>query len=120
MSYGLLKGKKGLIFGALDDRSLAWKTALRAHEEGARLVLTNAPVAMRLGKINDLGKACNAEIIPADATNINDIENLFSKSMKALGGKLDFILHSIGMSPNVRKNLSYTDLNHDFFMKTLF
>ena len=119
MSYGLLKGKKGLIFGALDDRSLAWKTALRAHEEGARLVLTNAPVAMRLGKINDLGKACNAEIIPADATSINDIENLFSKSMKALGGKLDFILHSIGMSPNVRKNLSYTDLNHDFFMKTL-
>jgi len=119
MAFGLLKGKKGIIFGALDDKSLAWKTAVRAHEEGAQIVLTNAPVAMRLGKINELAELCSAEVIPADATSVEDIENLLNKSMEIVGGKLDFMLHSIGMSPNVRKDFPYTDLKHDFFLKTL-
>jgi len=119
MSYGLLKGKKGIIFGALDDKSLAWKTAQRTYKEGAKIVLTNAPIALRMGKINDLAAECNTEVIPADATSVEDIENLFTKAMEVLGGKIDFILHSIGMSPNVRKEREYTDLNYDFFLKTL-
>ena len=119
MSNDLLKGKRGIIFGALDEKSLAWKTAQRAFDEGAQIVLTNAPVALRMGKINDLAAACNTEVIPADATNVEDLEQLFTKSMVLLGGKIDFVLHSIGMSPNVRKNFPYTDLNHDLFLKTL-
>jgi enoyl-[acyl-carrier protein] reductase I len=119
MANNLLKGKKGIIFGALDENSIAWKTAVRAHEEGAEFVLTNAPIAMRMGKINELAAQCNAEIIPADATSIEDLTNLFEKSKEILGGKLDFVLHSIGMSPNVRKGKDYGDLNYDWFMKTL-
>jgi len=119
MANDLLKGKKGIIFGALDENSIAWKTAVRAHEEGAEFVLTNAPIAMRMGKINDLAAQCNAEIIPADATSIEDLTNLFEKSQEILGGKLDFVLHSIGMSPNVRKGKDYGDLNYDWFLKTL-
>lgn len=120
MSHQLLKGKKGIIFGALDERSMAWKTALRCVEEGAEIVLSNAPIALRMGKINELAKACNdAPVIAADATSTADLENLVQKSMEALGGKLDFVLHSIGMSPNVRKNIPYTDTNYDNFMKTL-
>lgn len=119
MANNLLKGKKGIIFGALDENSIAWKTALKAHEEGAEFVLTNAPIAMRMGKINELAAQCNAEIIPADATSIEDLTNLFEKSMEILGGKLDFVLHSIGMSPNVRKGKEYGDLNYDWFLKTL-
>jgi enoyl-[acyl-carrier protein] reductase I len=119
MSNDLLKGKKGIIFGALDENSIAWKTAVRAHEEGAEFVLTNAPIAMRMGKINELAAQCNAEIIPADATSIEDLTNLFEKSQEILGGKLDFVLHSIGMSPNVRKGRDYGDLNYDWFQKTL-
>lgn len=120
MAHQLLKGKKGIIFGALDERSMAWKTALRAVEEGAEIVLTNAPIALRMGKINELAKACNnAPVIAADATSITDIEALFEKSMEALGGKIDFVLHSIGMSPNVRKNIKYTETNYDNFLKTL-
>ena len=119
MSYGLLKGKKGIIFGALDEKSLAWKTAQSVCKEGAEIVLTNAPIALRLGKIKELATECNAELIPADATSIEDIENLFTKAMEALGGKIDFILHSIGMSPNVRKGREYNDLNYDFFLKTM-
>ncbi len=119
MAYGLLKGKRGLIFGALDEQSIAWKVALQAHAEGAKLVLTNAPVALRMGKINDLGKACDAPIIPADATSTEDLDKLLNGSMEALGGKLDFVLHSIGMSPNVRKDRHYTDLNYDWYQKTL-
>ena len=117
--YNLLKGKKGIIFGALDENSIAWKTALRAHQEGAVFTLTNAPVAMRMGAINQLAQQCNAQVIPADATSVADLENLFSKSMEILGGKLDFVLHSIGMSPNVRKGKPYTALDYDFFQKTL-
>ena len=117
--YNLLKGKRGIIFGALDPNSIAWKVAKHCHEEGATFTLTNAPVAMRLGAINDLAKECNAQVIPADATLMADLENLFSKSMEVLGGKIDFVLHSIGMSPNVRKNKPYTDIDYDYYHKTL-
>ncbi|TAN10846.1 MAG: SDR family oxidoreductase [Chitinophagaceae bacterium] len=119
MSHHLLQGKKGIIFGALDERSMAWKAAQRVVEEGASITLTNAPIALRMGKINELAKECNAEVIPADATSLSDLEDLFSKSMEKLGGKLDFILHSIGMSPNLRKNVPYTATNYDNFQKTL-
>lgn len=112
--YNLLKGKRGIIFGALDENSIAWKTAQRAHQEGAMFTLTNAPVAMRMGEINKLAAECNAQVIAADATSIEDLENLFTKSMEILGGKLDFVLHSIGMSPNVRKGKHYTALDYDF------
>lgn len=120
MAHQLLKGKKGIIFGALDERSIAWKTAIRAVEEGAEIVLTNAPIALRMGKINELAALCNnAPVIPADATSVADLENLLQKSMEHFGGKMDFILHSIGMSPNVRKAIPYTDTNYDNFLKTL-
>jgi enoyl-[acyl-carrier protein] reductase I len=119
MGNNLLKGKRGIIFGALDENSIAWKTAEKAFAEGGKFVLTNAPIAMRMGKINELAKNCKAEIIPADATSIKDLENLISKSVEILGGKLDFILHSIGMSPNVRKGREYGDLNYEWMHKTL-
>ncbi|MFC5269393.1 enoyl-ACP reductase FabI [Adhaeribacter terreus] len=119
MAYNLLKGKRGIISGALNEESIAWKVALKAHEEGAEIVLTNAPLAMRMGEINKLAETCNAQIIPADATSVEDLENLFSKSTEILGGKIDFVLHSIGMSPNIRKGKNYGDLNYDWFQKTL-
>jgi enoyl-[acyl-carrier protein] reductase I len=119
MPNNLLAGKKGIIFGALDDKSIAWKIAERCVEEGARITLTNAPVAMRFGEIQKLGEKLNAEIIPADATNSEDLENLFRKSMEVLGGKVDFVLHSIGMSLNVRKKRDYTDLNYEWMLKTM-
>jgi enoyl-[acyl-carrier protein] reductase I len=119
MANNLLQGKRGIIFGALDENSIAWKTAIRVKEEGGTFTLTNAPIAMRLGKINELAKACNAEIIPADATSEEDLKNLVAKSTEALGGKLDFVLHSIGMSPNIRKGKSYGDMNYDWYLKTL-
>jgi enoyl-[acyl-carrier protein] reductase I len=119
MAYNLLQGKKGIIFGALNDKSIAWKVALRAHEEGASLVLTNTPVAMRMGEISQLSAVCNAPIIPADATRIEEMENLITKSMEHFGGKFDFVLHSIGMSPNVRKGVPYDDINYDYYLKTL-
>jgi enoyl-[acyl-carrier protein] reductase I len=119
MANNLLKGKRGIIFGALDENSIAWKTALKIKEEGGSFTLTNAPIAMRMGKINELAKTCNAEVIPADATSEQDLSTLFTRSMEVLGGKLDFILHSIGMSPNVRKGKSYGDLNYDWYLKTL-
>jgi enoyl-[acyl-carrier protein] reductase I len=118
MSKNLLEGKRGVIFGALDDKSIAWKVAERCVEEGASITLTNAPVALRFGAINALSEKLNAEIIPADATSLEDLDNLFSKSMEILGGKLDFVLHSIGMSLNVRKNRAYTDLKYDWMQKT--
>ena len=119
MSYNLLRGKRGIIFGALDENSIAWKTALRVKAEGGQFTLTNAPIAMRMGKIKELGEQCGAEIIPADATSETDLNTLFTRSMEVLGGKLDFVLHSIGMSPNVRKDRPYGDLNYEWFMKTL-
>ena len=115
----LLKGKKGIIFGALDERSIAWKVAEKCKDNGAKFTLTNAPIALRMGKLDKLADNCNAKIIPADVTNINDLENLYTESQKELGGKIDFILHSVGMSPNVRKNKEYGDLNYDWFLKTL-
>ena len=120
MGNQLLKGKKGIVFGALDERSIAWITALKAVEEGAEIVLTNAPIALRMGKINELAAQCNnAPVIGADATSVEDLENLFTKAMEHFGGKVDFVLHSIGMSPNVRKVFAYTDTNYDNFLKTL-
>lgn len=118
MAHNLLAGKKGIIFGALDDQSIAWKVAERCVEEGAKITLTNAPVALRMGAINALGEKLNAEIIPADATNMEDMENLFSKSMEILGGKVDFVLHSIGMSLNVRKKREYTNIKYEWMQKT--
>ena len=119
MAYNLLKGKKGIIFGALDNKSIAWKVAEKAYEEGARFTLTNTPTAIRFGQLDELAQKCEAEFIPADATSIEDLENLVQKSMEILGGKVDFILHSIGMSMNVRKKKVYNELNYDFFHKTL-
>lgn len=119
MSHQLLQGKRGIIFGALDERSMAWKVAERVVEEGASITLTNAPIALRMGKINTLAEQCHAEVIPADATSLEDLEQLFTSSMEKLGGKLDFVLHSIGMSPNVRKKIPYTATNYDNFQKTL-
>jgi enoyl-[acyl-carrier protein] reductase I len=119
MAYNLLQGKKGIITGALDENSIAWKIALRAKEEGATFTLTNAPVAMRMGKIKELADQTGSIIIPADATSVEDLEKLYKESMEFLGGKVDFVLHSIGMSPNVRKNKEYGDLNYEWFLKTL-
>lgn len=119
MSNNLLKGKKGLIFGALDESSIAWKVALKAAEEGAAITLSNAPIAMRLGKINELAKTCNAEVIPADATSTEDLTNLLKQTTEIHGGKIDFVLHSIGMSPNLRKKRHYTDLDYEWMLKTL-
>ena len=118
MAYNLLKGKKGIIFGALNDKSIAWKVAEKAYEEGAEFILTNAPVAMRYGEINELAKQCNTEVVPADASSMKDIENLMDVAEKKYG-KIDFILHSIGMSLNVRKGLPYDKVNYDFYHKTM-
>ena len=119
MSYNLLKGKKGIIFGALDEKSIAWKTAVRCHEEGAELLLTNAPVAMRMGEINKLAELVNAPIVPCDVVSDEDVEELMTKAMEHFGGGVDFILHSIGMSLNVRKGNHYTDIDYAFNAKTL-
>ena len=115
----ILKGKKGIISGALDESSIAWKVAERCNDEGAEFTLTNAPMAMRMGKINELGEKCNAEVIGADLTSIEEIENLYEKSLSKMNGKIDFILHSVGMSPNIRKKREYGDLNYDWLNKTL-
>lgn len=119
MSYNLLKGKRGIIFGALNDMSIAWKVAERAVAEGAQITLSNTPIAIRMGELSQLGERLGAEIIPADATSVDDLSNVFSKSMEVLGGKIDFVLHSIGMSPNVRKKRLYDDLDYDMLNKTL-
>lgn len=115
--HNLLKGKRGIITGALDENSIAWKVAEKAHEQGATFVLTNAPIAMRMGEIKKLAEKTGSEIIPADATNVEELTNLFTKAQEVLGGKIDFILHSIGMSVNIRKNIPYTESNYDYFMK---
>ena len=119
MSNNLLKDKRGIIFGALDENSIAWKVALKAHEQGAKFVLTNAPVALRMGEIHKLAEQCGTIVIGADATSVEDLEKLVNQSVEHLGGKLDFVLHSIGMSPNIRKGKTYTDLNYEWFQKTL-
>ena len=117
MSNNLLKGKKGIIFGALDENSIAWRTAVKIKEQGGDFVLTNAPVALRMGSMNKLAEETSSEIIPADATKVEDLENLILKTLEIFNGKIDFVLHSIGMSVNVRKGRKYTDLNHDWLTK---
>ncbi len=119
MSYNLLKGKRGIVFGALNNMSIAWKVAERAVEEGATITLTNTPIAVRMGEVQVLSEKLNAPIIPADATSVQDLEEVFTKSVELLGGKIDFVLHSIGMSPNVRKKRTYDDLDYDMLAKTL-
>ncbi|MBU2649497.1 MAG: SDR family oxidoreductase [Bacteroidetes bacterium] len=119
MAYNLLKGKKGIIFGALDEKSLAWHIAERCHEEGASFTLSNTPVALRFGQLDELAAKCSAPIFPADATRLDELEVVFSKSMEHFGSKIDFVLHSIGMSLNVRKKLPYNDLDYNYFGKTL-
>ena len=117
MSYNLLKGKRGIIFGALNEQSIAWKVAERAHEEGATFVLTNAPIALRMGELNALAEKTGSQVVGADATSMEDLTNLVEKSMEILGGKIDFVLHSIGMSVNVRKGKHYTNPKYDFTTK---
>ncbi len=119
MSNGLLKGKRGIVFGALNDMSIAWKVAERAVEEGAIITLTNTPVACRMGTVTELSERLNAKLIPADATSVEDLEQVFIQSQEALGGKIDFVLHSIGMSPNVRKRRTYDDLDYNLLTTTL-
>jgi enoyl-[acyl-carrier protein] reductase I len=119
MGYNLLKGKRGIIFGALNDMSIAWKVAERAHEEGAIFTLSNTHVACRMGSVVELAQKTGAEVIPADATNVADLENVIKTSMEVLGGKIDFVLHSIGMSLNVRKKRVYHDLDYNYLEKTL-
>src|SRR5512136_2605557 len=113
MNEGLLKGKKGIIFGALNEKSIAWQVALKAWQHGAELVLTNSPVAIRMGTINELATVTGSKIIPADATSMVDIDKLISESMEIFGGRFDFILHSIGMSPNVRKGIPYESTSYE-------
>ncbi|WP_085536966.1 enoyl-ACP reductase FabI [Massilibacteroides vaginae] len=119
MSHNLLKGKRGIIFGALNDMSIAWKVAEKAVEEGAIITLSNTPIAVRMGQVDELGQKLNATVLPADATNVDDLNMVFTESVKILGGKIDFVLHSIGMSPNVRKKRTYDDLDYDLLEKTL-
>ncbi|MBO5205381.1 MAG: enoyl-ACP reductase [Prevotella sp.] len=119
MSYNLLKGKRGIVFGALNEQSIAWKVAVRAVEEGAQITLSNTPVAVRMGQVNALSEQLNCEVIPADATSVDDLNEVFRRSQEVLGGKIDFVLHSIGMSPNVRKKRTYDDLDYDMLSKTL-
>ncbi|MEG0163345.1 MAG: SDR family oxidoreductase [Mucinivorans sp.] len=117
--YDLLKGKKGLIFGALNEHSIAWKVAERAAAEGAELVLSNTAMAARMGGTAELAEQLGTIFVPADATSVEDLENLIDRTMEHFGGKFDFILHSIGMSPNVRKGRKYDDLDYNFLQKTL-
>lgn len=119
MSYGLLKGKRGVIFGALNEQSIAWKVAVKAVEEGATITLSNTAIAIRMGQVNDLAKQLSCEVIPADATSYEDLQEVFRRSQEVLGGKIDFVLHSIGMSPNVRKGRTYDDLDYNMLGKTL-
>ena len=120
MSHNLLKGKRGIIFGALNSESIAWKVAEKAVEEGAIITLSNTPMALRMGELNELSEKLNAPIIPADATSVEDLQKVFEESVEKLGGKIDFVLHSIGMSPNVRKHRTYDDLDYGYLQKTLY
>ena len=119
MAYNLLKGKRGIIFGALNELSIAWKVAERAVEEGAEILLTNTPVSIRLGTINQLAEQTGALVVPADATSVEDLQNLVDTALEHFGGKIDFVLHAVGMSPNVRKNIPYEDTNYQNMLKTI-
>ena len=113
MTHNLLAGKRGIVFGALNEDSIAWKVAVKAVEEGAKITLSNTPMALRMGELDELSKQLNAPVIPADATSVEDLEKVFSESVEKLGGQIDFVLHSIGMSPNVRKHRTYDDLDYN-------
>src|SRR5574344_578621 len=119
MTHNLLKGKRGIIFGALNEDSIAWKVAVKAAEEGAQLTLSNTPMALRMGTLDKLAEQIGATVIPADATSVEDLQKVFEESIRILGGKVDFVLHSIGMSPNVRKHRTYDDLDYGYLQKTL-
>jgi enoyl-[acyl-carrier protein] reductase I len=119
MGNNLLKGKRGIVFGALNDMSIAWKVAERVVEEGAIITLSNTPLAVRMGTTNELAEKLNSQLIPADATSVEDLEQVFAQSIEILGGKIDFVLHSIGMSPNVRKKRTYDDLDYEMLNTTL-
>ena len=119
MTHNLLKGKRGIIFGALNEDSIAWKVAVRAAEEGAQLTLSNTPMALRMGTLDKLAEQIGATVIAADATSVDDLQKVFEESMNVMGGKIDFVLHSIGMSPNVRKHRTYDDLDYGYLQKTL-
>ena len=119
MTHNLLKGKRGIIFGALNEDSIAWKVAVKAVEEGAAITLSNTPMALRMGTLDELSKKLNAPVVAADATSVEDLEKVFTESVRLLGGKIDFVLHSIGMSPNVRKRRTYDDLDYGYLQKTL-
>jgi enoyl-[acyl-carrier protein] reductase I len=118
MNEGLLKGKKGIIFGALNEKSIAWQVALKAHQQGASLVLTNSPVAVRMGTISELAEITSSKVIVADATSMVDIDKLIAESLQIFGGRFDFVLHSIGMSPNVRKDIPYENTSYENMLKT--
>ena len=117
--YNLLKGKKGIIFGALDEKSIAWHIAERCHEEGAEFILSNTPAALRFGTLKQLAEKTGSEIVEADATNLDDLKAVFTRAMEKFGGQIDFVLHAIGMSLNVRKNRSYDDVDYNFYTKTM-
>ena len=117
--YNLLKGKKGIIFGALDEKSIAWHIAERCHEEGAEFILSNTPAALRFGTLKKLAEKTGSEIVEADATNMDDLKNVFTRAMEKFGGQIDFVLHAIGMSLNVRKNRSYDDVDYNYYTKTM-
>ena len=119
MAYNLLRGKRGIIFGALNELSIAWKVAERVVAESAEIILTNTPVALRLGAVNSLAEKCGAVVIPADATSVEDLENLVDRSLEHFGGKIDFVLHAVGMSPNIRKNIPYEEIDYHNMMKTM-
>ncbi|MCU0378793.1 MAG: SDR family oxidoreductase [Bacteroidales bacterium] len=119
MITNLLEGKRGIIFGALNDKSIAWHVAEKAHAQGARILLTNAPVAMRMGTMNELAEKTGSEVFSADATSMKDLELLFNKALSVFDGKIDFVLHSIGMSPNVRKGIPYAETSYENMLKTL-
>ena len=117
--YNLLKGKKGIIFGALDEKSIAWHIAERCHEEGAEFILSNTPAALRFGTLKKLAEKTGSEIVEADATNMDDLKNVFTRAMEKFGGQIDYVLHAIGMSLNVRKNRSYDDVDYNYYTKTM-
>ncbi|MBQ2097415.1 MAG: enoyl-ACP reductase [Bacteroidales bacterium] len=119
MMYNLLKGKKGIIFGALDEKSIAWHIAERCHEEGAEFILSNTPAALRFGTLKQLAEKTGSEIVEADATSLDDLKAVFTRAMEKFGGQIDFVLHAIGMSLNVRKNRSYDDVDYNFYTKTM-
>jgi len=119
VSYGLLKGKKGIVFGPFDESSIGWHIALYAHQEGAEIAISNISAALRFGKPAELAKMCgDAPFIACDASIQEDVENTIKEAKEKLGS-LDFIVHSIGMSPNIRKQRPYEDLNYDWYAKTL-